>query len=222
MPTPTTELRTFVTAALRTPTTTGAVVPSSARLSRLLAAIVPTSDTSTVVELGPGTGVVSDAIGRRLPDGARHVAIEVNPQLAAHLRDSRPDLDVLTGDAADLADLLAGAGLNQVDAVVSGLPWALFPADRQRRILGQVARVMATDGAFTTFGYVHAQPLARARRFQDLLRATFDEVITSRPVWRNVPPAWVYVCRRPYGQDDPYGQDREVPAERPGDQSVAG
>jgi phosphatidylethanolamine/phosphatidyl-N-methylethanolamine N-methyltransferase len=39
--------------------------------------------------------------------------------------------------------------------------------------------------------------LAAARRFRASLRATFDEVMISATVWRNLPPAFVYVCRRP-------------------------
>lgn len=194
---PAEEFRTFVTAALRSPGTVGAVAPSSPRLARLLAAVVPTHGTPGVVELGPGTGAVSDAIRRRLPPGAQHVAVEVDARMAAHLRATRPGMEVVTGDAADLTALLARTGPWRADAVVSGLPWALFPADRQRRIMGEVARALGPGGAFTTFGYLHARATGRARRFRDLLDATFDEVVVSRPVWWNLPPAWVYVCRRP-------------------------
>lgn len=183
--------------ALRRPGTVGAVAPSSAGLAELLATVVPSNTARAVVELGPGTGAVSDAIERRLPEGARHVAVEVDEQMAGHLRATRPRMEVLTGDAVDLSKLLAEAGLAEADAVVSGLPWALFPEDNQRRILEQVAGVLGDGGAFTTFGYLHARPMGSARRFRGLLRATFDEVIISSVVWRNVPPAWVYVCRRP-------------------------
>lgn len=189
--------RTFVSTALRRPGTVGAVAPSSTGLAELLAAVVPSGTARTVVELGPGTGAVSDAIQRRLPAGARHLAIEVDPGMAAHLRATRPRLEVVNGDAADLDKLLAETGVTEVDAVVSGLPWALFPADQQRRILGQVAGSLAGGAAFTTFGYLHARPLAPARRFRRLLKETFDEVIVSTAIWRNVPPAWVYICRRP-------------------------
>ena len=189
--------RTFVSTALRRPGTVGAVAPSSAGLAEQLAAVVPSGTARTVVELGPGTGVVSDAIQRRLPAEARHVAIEVDRQMAGHLRATRPRIEVVEGDAADLGKLLAESGLTEADAVVSGLPWALFPADQQRRILAQVAGSLAEGAAFTTFGYLHARPMAPARRFRKLLKETFDEVIVSTAVWRNVPPAWVYICRRP-------------------------
>jgi len=191
------ELRTFVGTALRRPGTVGAIAPSSAGLAELLASVVPSVDSRSVVELGPGTGVVSDAIARRLPAEARHTAVEVDPAMAAHLRATRPGIRVVTGDATELPELLADFGVHTADAVVSGLPWALFSPKRQHRIVRGIADLLEPGGAFSTFGYLHARPMPQARRFHQLLHATFDEVIVSRAVWRNLPPALVYICRRP-------------------------
>lgn len=82
-------------------------------------------------------------------------------------------------------------------AVVSGLPWSLFGADRQRLVLAQVCRALAPGGGFSTFAYRHAAPLAGARSFRALLDDHFDEVVVTRTVWRNLPPALAYICRRP-------------------------
>ena len=130
------------------------------------------------------------------PDG-RRLAVELDPELAAYLRATRPELEVIEGDAAHLRERLAELDVTRVDAVISGLPWALFDQAAQESILGQVAGVIGSDGAFTTFAYLHGMPLAAARRFRRTLRATFDEVVVSATVWRNLPPAFAYVCRRP-------------------------
>jgi phosphatidylethanolamine/phosphatidyl-N-methylethanolamine N-methyltransferase len=177
--------------------TMGAVAPSSARLARVLASVVPRCGEPVVVELGPGTGVVSAAIDRRLPPGARHLAVELDPAMVRYLRRARPGLEVVPGDAAALRALLAERDVQQVDAVVSGLPWALFDTGTQRAILDQVAAVLAPGAAFTTFAYVHGLPIAAARRFRRTLDEVFDEVLTSSTIWRNLPPALTYVCRRP-------------------------
>jgi phosphatidylethanolamine/phosphatidyl-N-methylethanolamine N-methyltransferase len=73
---------------------------------------VPRTHLSTVVELGAGTGTVSDAISERLAPGSRHLAIEIDPPLAARLRARRPDLEVVVGDAADLRAILRERGLD--------------------------------------------------------------------------------------------------------------
>ncbi|HVH24387.1 MAG TPA: SAM-dependent methyltransferase [Pseudonocardia sp.] len=194
---PTSARRAFLSAALRRPGLVGAVVPSSARLAEVLAAVVPREGAPVVVELGPGTGAVSAVISRRLPAAARHLAVELDPRMVAYLRRSRPDLEVVPGDAAHLAGLLAERGVTRADAVIGGLPWALFDEPTQHAILEQISLVIGATGAFTTFAYLHGMTLAAARRFRGTLRATFDEVVVSRTVWRNVPPAFVYVCRRP-------------------------
>ncbi|PXY29341.1 SAM-dependent methyltransferase [Prauserella sp. PE36] len=197
--TPARGLPVFLAAALRQPHLVGAVVPSSRDLGRQLATVVPRQGSPVVVELGPGTGAVSEVIDRRLPPGGRHLAVEINPRMAEHLRRRHPAMSVLCGDAAELDTLLAGVGAARVEAVVSGLPWSLFGEDLQRRVLAQVCGALGPGGGFSTFAYRHASRLAGAQRFRALLDIFFDEVIVTRTVWRNLPPALVYVCRRPVG-----------------------
>ncbi|GIF64057.1 hypothetical protein Ais01nite_20920 [Asanoa ishikariensis] len=191
------DLLAFLDAASRNPRSVGAIAPSAPQLCRRLAQIVPRTHVSTVVELGAGTGAVSDAIGRRLLPGSRHLAIEIDPRLAERLSARRPDLEVVVADAADLRAVLRERGVDRVDAVVSGLPWSLFPAAAQQRIMTAVAQVLAPGAGFATFAYLHALPLAGARGLRRLLHGTFDEVIASASVWRNLPPALTYTCRRP-------------------------
>jgi phosphatidylethanolamine/phosphatidyl-N-methylethanolamine N-methyltransferase len=191
------EYRTFLARAVGNPGRVGAVAPSSAGLAREMTKIVPTWGSPTVVELGPGTGALSGAVAQRLPPGSRHVAVELDDGMVKHLRSTLPGLEVVQGDAADLRMLLRQAGIQSVDAVISGLPWSLFTTDAQRAILGEVGRVLTPGGAFTTIAYVQALGMPKARRFRALLDETFDEVVLSRTVWRNVPPSRVYLCRRP-------------------------
>ena len=190
-------LRAFAQRAVREPGLVGAVAPSSPGLAREMAAVVPTTGSPVVVELGPGTGALSGAIAKRLPTGGRHVAIELDGGMVEYLRSAVPWLEVVQGDAANLGKLLADIGIDSVDAVVSGLPWSIFPGQLQKDILQQVGQSLAPGGAFTTFAYVHALGMTGARLFRRRLDIAFDEVVTSRTVWRNLPPARSYVCRRP-------------------------
>lgn len=190
--------RTFLLAAMRRPAAVGAVAPSSEGLAELLASVVPRSGAPIVVELGPGTGAVSAVIDRRLPPEGRHLAVELDPGMVEFLRCTRPTMEIVPGDARELGSLLADRDVTRADAVVSGLPWALFDPPTQAAILTEVARLLGPNGAFTTFAYLHGMPLHTARRFRRTLAATFDEVVVSRTVWRNLPPAFGYVCRRPH------------------------
>ncbi|MGH3984076.1 MAG: class I SAM-dependent methyltransferase [Pseudonocardiaceae bacterium] len=187
----------FLAAALRNPATMGAVAPSSSHLAAQMAAVVPGVGEPVVVELGPGTGSVTTAIEHRLAGRGRHVAVEIDPVLAEHLRVEFPDVEVLVGDAAELERLLADHDVPVADAVLCGLPWSLISAGAQRAIVEATARALRPEGSFTTLAYVHALPLNPARRFRALLGEVFDEVLSTRTVWRNLPPAVAYVCRRP-------------------------
>ena len=187
----------FLAAALRNPATMGAVAPSSSQLAAQMAAVVPGVGEPVVVELGPGTGSVTTAIEHRLAGRGRHVAVEIDPVLAEHLRVEFPDVEVLVGDAAELERLLADHDVPVADAVLCGLPWSLISAGAQRAIVEATARLLRPEGSFATLAYVHALPLSPARRFRALLGEVFDEVLRTRTVWRNLPPAVAYVCRRP-------------------------
>ena len=187
----------FLAAVVRSPATVGAVAPSSSQLAARLAAVVPRVGEPVVVELGPGTGSVTAAIGCRLGGRGRHVAVEIDPVLADYLRAEHPGVDVLVGDAVELERLFATHHMPAVDAVISGLPWSLIDSDAQRAIVNATARSLATGGCFTTFAYVHALSMTRARQFRTLLGEVFDEVLTTRTVWWNLPPAVTYACRRP-------------------------
>ncbi|MGB6165186.1 MAG: methyltransferase domain-containing protein [Pseudonocardiaceae bacterium] len=187
----------FLAAVLRSPATVGAVAPSSPHLAARLAAVVPRVGEPVVVELGPGTGSVTTAIEYRLAGRGRHLAVEIDPVLANYLRAEHPGVEVLAGDAAELEQLFAQYQVCAVDAVVSGLPWSLIDADATRAIVDATARSLRPRGCFTTFAYLHALPMTRARQFRALLDEIFGEVLTTRTVWWNLPPAVTYVCRRP-------------------------
>lgn len=198
-PVETAPYRAFLSRAVRNPGKVGAVAPSSPHLARDMARVVPSTGNPVVVEIGPGTGALSPAVAARLPEGGRHLAIELDEGMVGYLRNSLPWLEVVQGDAAELEELLRGAGVDRVDAVISGLPWAIFSAADQQDVLRQVGRVLAPQGALTTFAYVHALGMSGARGFRHRLGEAFDEVLTTRTVWRNLPPALSYVCRRPRG-----------------------
>ncbi|RSN42528.1 class I SAM-dependent methyltransferase [Actinomadura sp. WAC 06369] len=182
-------LREFV----RNPVRTGAVAPSGRRLADVLAGAVPAG--GTVVELGPGTGAVTARIRRRRP--ARHVAVEINPRLARLVAARWPDVEVVCADAADLGAAVADG---RADAVVSSLPWAVLPDERQRATMRAVRDALSDGGCFTTYAYVHALRVPAARRLAALLADTFADVSVSPVVWANVPPAVVYRARRPLGR----------------------
>ena len=187
----------ILTEFLRAPRTIGAVAASGRLLADAATAPVPRGRDVVVVELGPGTGAMTGPVTERLAGRGRQLAVEVNDRLAAVLASRHPTVEVVRADAAGLGAVLTDRGIDRADVVVSGLPWAAFGPQQQDLLLDAVTASLSPDGAFTTFAYVHGRWTRAARRFRRQLEARFEEVVVGRTVWRNLPPALVYVARRP-------------------------
>lgn len=186
----------FLREFLRDPLRTASALPSSRVLALAATAPVPATGDPVVVELGPGTGAFTDVIAERLGGRGHHLAVELNPRLAALLRARHPGLDVAVADAAELPALLAARGLARAHVVVSGLPWAAYPRE-EPWLTDVVAGCLHPDGALTQFGYSVTRALPPARRLRRRLAAAFEEVVHGRAVLANLPPAFVLTARRP-------------------------
>lgn len=187
----------FLLEFARSPLTVGAVAPSGAALARTVTASIPRTGAPVVVELGAGTGAFTRVIQDRLGGRGHHIAVEINERFTRPLAARFPGVDVVAGDARHLADLLAERGHRHADVIVSGLPWAAFAPARQGDVLRSAVEALSPQGAFTTFAYAHMRWAAPARRLRRSLETYFEEVVPGRMVWANVPPAFVYHCRRP-------------------------
>lgn len=179
---------------LRAPTQVATVTASSDALVAAMLAPLPLDGAPTVVELGAGTGRVTAALRARLGGRGRHVAVEVNPVLARRLAARHPGVTVVHADAGRLPDLLAAAGVDRVDAVVSLLPWAAYA---HSPIPDLAARVLTPDGTFAQVSLAPLKWMPPARRQERDICDRFGEFSVSPTVWRNLPPARVLVARRP-------------------------
>lgn len=192
----------FLLEFARSPMTVGAVVPSGTALARAITAPIARTGAPVIVELGAGTGAFTSVIQQRLGGRGHHVAVEINERFARRLAARFPAVDVVAGDARDLTGLLAERGHRDADVIVSGLPWAAFTPARQDDLLRAVVGALSPQGAFTTFAYTHLRWAAPARRLRRSLQEAFEEVVVGRNIWANMPPAFVYHCRRPAAGTD--------------------
>jgi phosphatidylethanolamine/phosphatidyl-N-methylethanolamine N-methyltransferase len=127
---------------------------------------------------------------------SRFVAIEINPELAAIFRAAHPGVTLIEDSVEHARAICDSLEVQMVDCIISGLPWALFSKSMQVRILDEMMRVLKPGGTCVTFGYVQSLALPAARHFAALLPTYFTSVSKSPVVWLNVPPAFVYSCRR--------------------------
>jgi len=150
----------------------------------------------SIVEFGPGTGAFTREIAKRLAPGCRYLGIELNARFAAELARALPSLTVVHGSVVDLPRILAAQGIPLVDAIVCGLPWATLPISLQQTVFAAMDEALVPGGVFVTFGYLQSLALPAAWALRGRLRHNFARVTQTPIVWRNVPPAFAYICRK--------------------------
>jgi phospholipid N-methyltransferase len=184
----------FLAQFLRHPLTTGAIAPSSRGLARAMVSDMGLPEASVVAEYGPGTGAFTGEILGQLAPGALFFAIERNETLLTAFRRRFPAVRSFHDSVANVASVLRGLGAEHVDAVICGLPWASFGNDLQENLLEATVSVLREGGRFATFAYLQGLLLPSGQAFKRRLHRHFAQVTTSRTVWRNLPPAFVYRC----------------------------
>lgn len=181
---------------MRSPRTVGAVSPSSRALAEeMVKGLDLAGDTTSVVELGPGTGVVTRVIAEHLGPDAHALAIDIEPAFVAAIARRFPRVEAVCGSAADLPALLRERDMFPAAHIISGLPFASLSAEVTATILDAVAGSLKPGGTFTTFQYVSGYPTPLARAFRKAMTARMGSAPRRRTVWRNIPPAFVLTWR---------------------------
>lgn len=184
---------TFFRQWLKNPVAMSAISPSSLRLARQMVAELP-DDTRRVIELGAGTGVFTRALIARGIQAEHLMVLELNVELHAHLQQLFPGVRVQHGDARELAQLAAQCGFIQrglADAVISGLGMLSMPREVQHDILAAAFDCLQPQGRFIQFTYGPAAPIAHG-----VLDSLGLNARRGAFVWRNLPPATVFVFTR--------------------------
>src|ERR1044071_4162053 len=132
----------FIRSWLEKPLSTGAVAPSSKILARTMAAYVDAEAEGPVIELGPGTGPVTEALVAQGVDPARLVLVEFNPTFCQLLRSRFPAATVVQGDAYRPRRLLEPYVREPAAAVVSGLPLVTKPFRTRLRLISDAIALL--------------------------------------------------------------------------------
>jgi len=186
----------FIKNFIKSPGTIGAVMPSSKYLADLITSDIGLERATVIVELGPGTGVFSSVIVKKKMEEAVFFAIELNRELYDTFRHKYPYIKIYNNSAANLQNLMKKEGVETIDAIVCGLPWASFPPGLQDELLDAIVEALSPGGWFTTFAYLQGMMLPAGQRFRTRLKDHFSVVKTTRVEWKNFPPAFTYRCSK--------------------------
>lgn len=181
------ELR-FIRSWIEKPLTIGSVTPSGRVLARTMARYVDANGTGPIIELGPGTGPVTDALIQKGVDPARLVLVEFDKEFCRLLQARYPQATVVQGDAYSLRRLLDNLLVQPAAAIVSGLPLMTKPLRTRLRLISDAMNLLSPGAPFVQFTYAVVSPIPR--------RLAGVRAEASKPIWRNVPPARVWVYRK--------------------------
>jgi phosphatidylethanolamine/phosphatidyl-N-methylethanolamine N-methyltransferase len=184
----------FFKSWLDRPLLTGAVSPSGRFLARMMARYVDPLSEGPIVELGPGTGPITEALLKRGIAPERLFLVEFDPAFCELLRHRFPGVQVIEGDAYHLQESLKTLLQVPAAAIVSSLPLLTKPETQRLALLKDAFACLTPEGPFIQFTYGLASPIpcnVRGYNFRAQV---------SPPVWFNLPPARVWVYGRPLSQ----------------------
>lgn len=176
----------FIRSWFEKPLAIGAVTPSGRLLARTMARYVDPALPGPIIELGPGTGPVTEALIAQGVAEDRLVLLEFDPTFCQLLKQRFPRATVLQGDAYALLRRLGPT--THAAAVVSGLPLFTKPLKTRIKLLRDALHVMRPAAPFVQFTYAVVPPIPKS--------VAAVQVEASERIWMNLPPARVWVYRR--------------------------
>lgn len=198
----------FFLSWLDNPMIAGAVSPSGRFLARMIARYVDPLQAGPIIELGPGTGVITEALLARGVAPERLLLVEFDPGFCRLLAQRFPGVHIVKGDAYRLTETLGNRLGEPAAAIVSSLPLLMKPELQRLALLKDAFKCMAAEGRFIQFTYGPVSPIPRGRAAGPAFR-----VEGSPPVWLNLPPARVWIYRPTASEDESREHARPNPAQ---------
>jgi len=201
------EWKNFINVGRRHFQTTGAVLPSSPFLANaLVSALSQPRGPARILEFGPGTGAVTQAIARAMRPDDTLDAVEINEHFVRLLED-RIKTDGAFAERRDRIRVLHGplesvAGVGVYDFIVSGLPCNIFPVEQVRDIYAAYRRLLKPGGTLSYFEYTWIREMKtpfvgrhERRRLNGVGQIVGEQIrqyqVRCQRIFINVPPATV-------------------------------
>ncbi|MCO6176798.1 MULTISPECIES: phospholipid N-methyltransferase PmtA [Ciceribacter] len=178
----------FFKGMMQGPKLVGAIVPTSSITAKKMASIVNPNSGLPVLELGPGTGVITKAILARGVPAERLVSVEYSEDFYNHLKDTYPAVNFIHGDAFDLDRTLGALAGQKFDSVVSAVPLLNFPMQDRIRLLESLLDRLPPGRPVVQISYGPVSPIIAKPHSYHIQH--FDFIV------RNIPPAQLWIYRR--------------------------
>ncbi|HEY0368377.1 MAG TPA: methyltransferase domain-containing protein [Chthoniobacterales bacterium] len=174
---------------LQRPLQVASIIPSSKALVDRVASKMDFTQPRVIAEYGPGEGVHSREIARRMSPDSTLLLFELDPDLSADLERQfahDPRVHVVSGDAAQLPEVMNELGIVECDYVVSGIPFSILEINKKRALLRKTYEAIKPGGAFIIYQVTNELKQ----------HATLFQRATSEYFLQNVPPMFITVFQK--------------------------
>ena len=191
---------------LQRPFQVASITPSSKALVKRVASNMDFSVPRVIVEYGPGEGVHSREVARRMLPGSQLLLFELDPAFCRDLTRqfaNDPRVHIINGDAADLLVELKRRGISHCDYILSGIPFSILEINKKRSLLAKTYEALADGGRFIIY-----QVTNELRQ-----HATLFDRVESEYFLQNIPPMFITVfhkVNRMNGHRRPLRQHAEI------------
>ena len=179
----------FLKRFLQRPFQVASIIPSSKALVERVASKIDFSEPRVIAEYGPGEGVHSREIARRMSSDSRLLLFELDPAFSRDLQRqfaNDPRVYVVNGDAAGLPDELDRIGIDSCDYIISGIPFSILEIEKKRALLEKTYEALAPGGSFILY-----QVTNELRQ-----HATLFDHAESEYFLQNIPPMFITVFEK--------------------------
>ncbi len=188
MPSAVERLLLFWAEVVRSPRQVGSIIPSGQALGRAIARAVTATTPGYVVEIGAGTGAITEALATVSAKFDALSVVERSPRMTTALMQRFPRIEILVGCASMLMD--RSFPKNRPLTVVSSIPFRSLPRDELHDMEQMITALSRHEGGFRFIQYSYSFGAPFRSPAPDL---TWHRL---RTVFANLPPATVWVLQK--------------------------
>lgn len=179
----------FFKVAVKNLKTSGTIAPSSRFLAKKMVKNIDFSTSKVLVELGPGNGAITNYILKKISPETQLICFEVNEEFYNHLQKiNHPQLTVLKASAEDIEIELKKLGYSKACHIISSLPLSIIPKEISHTILKNSLNSLEKNGTYIQYQY--------SLTYYKYLKSVFRDAISLDFEVLNIPPAFVYRCKK--------------------------
>ncbi len=179
----------FLKRFLQRPFQIASIVPSSKALVERVASKIDFDRARVIAEYGPGEGVHSREIARRMRPDATLLLFELDPAFSRDLERQfadDPRVHVLNENAAALPQEIERRGIGACDYILSGIPFSILKLDKKRALLQKTYDSLAPDGSFIIYQVTNELKQ----------HATIFDEAGSEYFLQNIPPMFITIFQK--------------------------